>query len=259
MILPIQVEKINALATLAGKAIMEIYAMEDFSEIVDYKSDHSPLTLADKKANKIILDGLQSIYPEIPIISEEEALPSYEERKAWKWFWLVDPLDGTKEFIKRNGEFTVNIALIFEGSPVMGVIYVPATEVLYYSSIRSGAFSEFNGRTSVMKVSQKKQGLVSIGSRSHSSNKESEVLSAYPISEYLTAGSSLKFCRIAEGFADIYYRGGPTMEWDIAAGHAIVEAAGGCVLDENGLPFRYNKANLLNGPFLCLGRQFDGK
>lgn len=255
MIPSIDVDQITNVAILAGNAIMEVYQMEDFSSIIDIKPDHSPLTLADKKSNEIITSYLLTSYPEIPIISEEEELVSFEKRSKWKTFWLVDPLDGTKEFIKRNGEFTVNIALIHESIPVFGCIYIPATGILYFGNKEKGAIRKKEGNSVYIHVSEKKSGLTAIGSRSHSNEDEQKVLSGYAVENFLTAGSSLKFCRVAEGMADIYYRSGPTMEWDIAAGQAIVEAAGGYVLDAAGKPFRYNKPDLLNGPFLCLGTQ----
>jgi len=246
-------EEINALALQAGKKIMEIYALADFSTITDFKADHSPLTLADKESNKIIEAGLKQITPNIPIISEEGKDVLYPERKNWNEFWLVDPLDGTKEFIKRNGEFTVNIALIRNGVPVLGSIYAPAFEVLYYGDKSTGAYKSAKGKTEKITVKTSKDKIVAVGSRSHGAPEEQEVLLKYGVTDVVTTGSSLKFCLLAEGSADLYYRHGPTMEWDTAAGQAILEAAGGRVLKPDMQPFTYNKATLLNGGFLALG------
>jgi 3'(2'), 5'-bisphosphate nucleotidase len=249
----INIIEINKISVLAGKAIMEIYHMDDSKRMVEYKSDNSPLTLADKKSHHLIVSALDALGLNIPVISEEGKDMAYELRRHWDLFWLVDPLDGTKEFIKRNGEFTVNIALIHKGAPVLGSIYVPVTQVLYFGSKTGGAFKTEAGITVPIHVSDRKDDLVAVGSRSHASERETDVLKKYHIKKTLTAGSSLKFCMIAEGSADVYYRDGPTMEWDTAAGQAIVEAAAGKVLDKEGNTFRYNKINLLNDSFICLG------
>lgn len=237
----------------AGKAIMKVYQCEDFSKITDYKADNSPLTLADREAHNIITPALRAITPHIPIISEEGEQVAFEERKDWPLFWLVDPLDGTKEFIKRNGEFTVNIALIQNGKPVLGCIFQPINERLYFGSQTGGAFKMQDGVSSEIKASGRKERLIATGSKSHASEKEKEVLKKFDIKEVISVGSSLKFCMVAEGTADVYYREGPTMEWDTAAGQAILEAAGGRVLDVDGKQFLYNKSSLLNGSFICLG------
>jgi len=246
-------EKINAIAVEAGKKIMEIYAMADFSTITDFKADNSPLTLADKEANKIIEEGLKKLTPHIPVISEEGKDIPYEERKDWKEFWLVDPLDGTKEFIKRNGEFTVNIALIRDGAPVMGTIYVPASETLYFGDKIKGAYKTANGKTEKITVKTSRDKIIAVGSRSHASLEEQQILRNYNVTDTITSGSSLKFCLLAEGSADVYYRHGPTMEWDTAAGQAILEAAGGRMLKPNLHVFTYNKTTLLNEGFVALG------
>ena len=249
----IDIEKINQIAIEAGKAIMEIYHIEDFSNIIDFKSDDSPLTLADKNANKIIVSYLSNNYPDIPIISEEEAQDTYETRKNWQYFWLVDPLDGTKEFIKRNGEFTVNIALIYQGNPVAGVIYVPVTEVLYYGQTGIGAFKRILSKTQQIQIEKNREEMIGVGSRSHAAEIDIQMQQKYNVVKNIVIGSSLKFCLVAEGVADFYYRSGPTMEWDIAAGHAIVDAAGGKVINEAGEKFIYNKKDLRNSAFYCLG------
>ena len=247
------IEKVVEIAERAGNKILEIYNNSDFSKIVDFKSDNSPLTLADKESHKIIDAELKEL-ASFPVLSEEGKSVPFEERKNWDIFWLVDPLDGTKEFIKRNGQFTVNIALIVKGEPVLGVIYVPVTEITYYGKKDSGAFKKEKGKVEKLNVSSKTSDWTAVGSSSHSAPEEVELLKKYPVSNSIAIGSSLKFCLVAEGKAEIYYRHGPTMEWDIGAGQAIVESSGGAVLDASGKPFRYNKEILLNGSFLCLAQ-----
>ena len=240
----------------AGNEILRIYNDDSLSREVDYKSDNSPLTLADKASNDIIVKSLEALFPDIPILSEEEKNIEFSARKKWTRFWLVDPLDGTKEFIKRNGEFTVNIALIENNYPVFGIIYAPVLNNLYIGDRKDGmAFMKGNGSDEVeLKVNRKTSQRVAVGSRSHSSEEEVELLKKYDVVETISIGSSLKFCMVAEGKADIYYRHGPTMEWDTAAGQAIVEAAGGTVINmKTGHRFSYNKENLLNGSFLVRG------
>ncbi len=251
----IQVAKIVSIAKLAGKAILNIYHDADFSQVVDFKSDSSPLTLADKEAHKVIFKELNDAYPEIPIISEEGREIPYQEREQYQKFWLVDPLDGTKEFIKRNGEFTVNIALIEDGLPVLGVVHVPVKDTTYFGEKGQGAFMTEQGATPrQIQVNNSGTERIAVRSKSHPSPEEEVVLEEYQVVESISRGSSLKFCMVAEGKADIYYRHGPTMEWDTAAGQAVVEAAGGKVLIGTGPKrFTYNKPSLLNGSFLCLG------
>ena len=251
----IQVAKIASIAKLAGKAILNIYHHADFSQVVDFKGDNSPLTLADKEAHKVIARELAHTYPEIPVISEEGNEIPYEQRKEYHKFWLVDPLDGTKEFIKRNGEFTVNIALIENNRPILGVVHVPVKDVTYFGGIGAGAFvEEQDSAPRPIQVSNKEGGRIAVRSKSHPSPEEEVVLNEYQVVESISRGSSLKFCMVAEGKADIYYRHGPTMEWDTAAGQAVVEAADGKVFAGTGPePFRYNKPSLLNSSFLCLG------
>ena len=243
-----QVQFLKSLSYDAGASIMNIYNDPAFNNQFEIKEDNSPLTSADKSSNDIISKGLKLMFPEIPIISEEGINIPFEERNSWTTFWLVDPLDGTKEFIKRNGEFTVNIALIDNGIPIVGFIYVPVFDELYYSfSGKSFKITSDKIETEI-NSSKKRQDLIAIGSRTHSSMEDELFLSNYSIKEFKSAGSSLKFCKIAEGAADIYYRSGPTMEWDTAAGHAIVLGAGGTV--EN---LTYNKPDLKNGYFVCKG------
>ncbi|MDX2189776.1 MAG: 3'(2'),5'-bisphosphate nucleotidase CysQ [Bacteroidota bacterium] len=243
----IAIEDILEIASNAGQAIMHVYQRPDLFSEITIKSDHSPLTLADKASNEIIVPSLTKLYPNIPIISEESKQIDYLVRENWESFWLVDPLDGTKEFIKRNGEFTVNIALIYKKQPVLGVIQVPINNVIYYA-FENKSYKEENGYTKTIRVNHKSDNYVGIGSRSHPGTLEAEFLLKYHVSEMISAGSSLKFCYIAEGKADIYYREGPTMEWDTAAGQAIVLGAGGKV---EGIS--YNKPNMLNSSFYCLG------
>ena len=244
---------LSQIAIEAGNAIMKIYEDDDFLLSIDVKSDNSPLTKADKAAHHIIHDALVKHFPAIPVLSEEGKMMDYEVRKNWSQFWLVDPLDGTKEFIKRNGQFTVNIALIDHGYPTIGVIYVPVTKALYYADV-NGAYKKISeSPEQEISINKNRSKKIAVGSRSHASTEEEVVLNKYQIEEVLSKGSSLKFCMVAEGEADLYYRQGPTMEWDTAAGQAIVEAAGGQMLLPNGERFSYNKASLLNGSFYCLG------
>lgn len=248
-------EQVKDISIRAGEKILDIYENEDFTKIVDFKADDSPLTLADKESHKIIDKALREITPEIPILSEEGAEIAYEERKNWTLFWCVDPLDGTKEFIKRNGEFTVNIALIDNGSPILGVIYTPVTNTLYYGIKGQGGNKEVDGAKTPLKVNNKTENLVAVRSKSHAAPEEEEILTKYNATDSISVGSSLKFCMVAEGKADIYYRHGPTMEWDTAAGQAVAEAAGAEVLDNDGEPFQYNKEVLRNGSFLVIAKQ----
>ncbi|MGK7397945.1 MAG: 3'(2'),5'-bisphosphate nucleotidase CysQ [Candidatus Cyclobacteriaceae bacterium M3_2C_046] len=248
-----QTESIKKLVREAGALIMEVYQNKQMFEAVDIKADNSPLTLADKKSNELITHQLQSIFPEIPIISEEGKDIPYDQRKNYDTFWLVDPLDGTKEFIKRNGEFTVNIALMEKERPVEGFIFAPDLDLLYFTQ-NGKAYLEKGGQIEKLKVNQKKEGLVGVRSRSHGAPEEEALFTQYKVKDFISIGSSLKFCMIAEGKADIYYRHNPTMEWDTAAGQAIVEAAGGKVYrGTSEEPFTYNKEDLRNGGFLCVG------
>ncbi len=245
----IDFDLLEEIARLAGKAIMEVYAT-DFE--VQRKEDYSPLTLADTRSNGIITDRLRSAYPEIPVVSEEGKEVPYEVRSKWDRFWLVDPLDGTKEFVKRNGEFTVNIALVEKNTPILGVIYIPVQDRLVIGDVREGCWETANGGRRPLRVAKSPpEGTVRIvRSRSHPSPGLERILSLMPAHEIVNHGSSIKFCTVAAGEADFYPRFGPTWEWDTAAGHAIVAAAGGVMVDILGKPFTYNKKKLLNGPFL---------
>jgi 3'(2'), 5'-bisphosphate nucleotidase len=248
----IDLSEIIRISKRAGEKILEVYSQEDFSKDVEIKSDNSPITKADKAANEVIVSELARLYPQIPILSEEEKEAPYSVREEWTSFWCVDPLDGTKEFIKRNGQFTVNIALIVDGYPVLGVVYAPVLDI-YYCSDEKGAFKIEKGIQSELRVNNKSDNRIAVGSASHAAPEEGELLSKYNVKETISVGSSLKFCMVANGKADIYYRHGPTMEWDTAAGQAVLEGAGGSVSDLNGNRFKYNKEVLRNSSFLCLG------
>lgn len=242
-----------------GKEILKIYDT-DFD--VEVKEDHSPLTLADRNANEVINTHLQDT--EIPIISEENKQIAYSERKHWKRCWIVDPLDGTKEFIKRNGEFTVNIALVENGHPLLGVIFTPVTRELYYGEVGVGGFKwvlnndflldQMEENSVSLKTANWEEPLKVVGSRSHMNeatlNYVNSLTETYN-TEIISKGSSLKFCLVAEGMAHVYPRFAPTMEWDTAAGQAICESVGLKVIDQTTQkPMRYNKENLLNPFFL---------
>lgn len=253
----INIEDINHIAVAAGRKILEVYGTDDFQ--VASKDDNSPLTLADRLSHEVIVEGLERLNIGYPILSEEGDPQDFEARKGWKTFWCVDPLDGTKEFVKRNGEFTVNIALIDGQYPIIGVIYVPVTDTLYFSD-ENGAFKQVgNGTPEPLEVKGRETDLVGVGSRSHSSEVEQQVMSLFGVTDSISRGSSLKFCMVAEGKADIYFRKNPTMEWDTAAGQAIVEGAGGCVLSKANQRFHYNKEVLRNESFLCLASSHTDK
>ncbi len=244
-------------AIKAGNEILDVYHNSDFN--IELKSDNSPLTLADKRAHKVIVECL--IPTKIPVLSEEGKSISFDERKNWRQFWLVDPLDGTKEFIKRNNEFTVNIALIEDNSPVAGVVFVPVTKVLYWAD-QNGSFKanvgedgELLNEIEKLPVASERVRFVVVGSKSHMNPETEEFIQSIDTKgkaiEIKSKGSSLKICMVAEGNADIYPRLGPTMEWDTAAGHAIVKFAGKKVYQfENKKPVIYNKENLLNPWFV---------
>jgi 3'(2'), 5'-bisphosphate nucleotidase len=234
----------------AGAAIMRIYG-SGFT--VQHKEDDSPLTLADLESQRVIIEGLNAITPGIPILSEESAQAPWSERRSWSELWVVDPLDGTREFVKRNGEFTVNIALVREHEPVLGVVAAPAQGLLYWGAAGLGAFSQAQGGAHVpIQVSAPQNPLRVVGSRSHASAETAGYLARLGPHEMKGIGSSLKFCLVAEGNADLYPRFGPTSEWDTAAGQAVLEAAGGHVTRPDGHRLRYNcRDSLINGDFLA--------
>lgn len=249
-------EQLIQIAKLAGQRILEVYE-RDFQ--VEYKEDDSPLTEADRLSHQAIVEGLMAMDPAIPILSEEGRDIPWQERRSWERFWLVDPLDGTKEFVKRNGEFTVNIALIEEGYPVLGVIYVPVTDTVYYGEQGFGAIriTGESGESTITVTSTSDSNITIVESRSHPSPEletfMNQISSEYQTVQRIRKGSSLKFCAVAEGLAHIYARMGPTMEWDTAAGQAIVEAAGGTVKWLNGSRMHYNKEILRNEFFIVKG------
>jgi len=247
------IDPIVALAQEAGNAILEIYAT-DFE--VDTKSDESPLTKADLASNTVIEAGLKALTPDIPIISEESGLPPFDVRGKWSRYWLIDPLDGTKEFVNRNGEFTVNIALIDNKKPVLGVVHVPVQNKTYSGCEGVGAFIRVDGgaATRINVSAQSASPVRVVGSRSHRGASLDAFLNDLGDFEMLPMGSSLKFCVVAEGGADIYPRLGLTSEWDTAAAQAVVEQAGGAVLELHGGPLLYNdKEDILNPHFLVRG------
>ena len=244
---------VRTLARQAGEKILEVYNTE-FS--VEEKDDKSPLTAADMASHTTIVTRLETLTPDIPVLSEESAKIPYEERASWQTYWLIDPLDGTKEFIKRNGEFTVNIALIHAGVPVLGVVYVPVSGVTYAACEGKGTIKETPGEgekpISVRKLSDGPVAVV--GSRSHQGDSLKAFLARLGEHEIVSMGSSLKICLVAEGAADVYPRLGLTSEWDTAAAHCVVEQAGGSLTDLEMNRLRYNtKDSLLNPFFFVFG------
>ncbi len=252
------IEDLKNIAIAAGQVILDIYNNAEDVEITQ-KDDHSPLTLADRKANALICEGLEQLATIYPIISEENKAVPYDVRKNYEYYWLVDPLDGTKEFIKRNGEFTVNIALIHHQMPVMGVVYAPVLGELYWAIKGGGAFRLKAGHNIMLKVQKfhkNDQGLRVVASRSHLNAETQSYVNQLDSPELVAKGSSLKFLLLATAEADLYPRLAPTMEWDTAAAQIILEEAGGKVLQyESGEPLRYNKEHLLNPYFLAMGQQ----
>ncbi|MEL7449306.1 MAG: 3'(2'),5'-bisphosphate nucleotidase CysQ [Pseudomonadota bacterium] len=241
------------IARNAGSAILEIYE-QDFD--VEHKADDSPLTAADLAAHKVIVAGLAKLDPVLPVLSEESAQQPFAERADWERYWLVDPLDGTKEFIKRNGEFTVNIALIENHEPVLGVVHVPVMNKDYFGAQGHGAFRQSEGgEPEAIRVASGDAGSPRVvGSRSHRGELLDAYLGRLGDHEMVPMGSSLKFCVVAEGNADVYPRLGLTSEWDTAAAHAVVNCAGGKVLAVSGEPLRYNaKEDILNPHFVVIG------
>ncbi len=244
-------ERLIPIAREAGRVILEVYA-GDFA--VRGKGDDSPVTEADERAEAVIAQALTALTPGVPVVAEEsvaaDGLPEFGTR-----FWLVDPLDGTREFISRNGEFTVNIALVENGLPSAGVVFAPALDRLFAGAIGCGAFAEEGGlRRTIEARHPPAEGLTVVSSRSHDSpHALADCLQGRPVAARMSVGSSLKLCLIAAGEADFYPRAGRTMEWDIAAGHAVLAAAGGKVLTMTGDPLRYGKAGLANPPFIASG------
>ena len=236
----------------AGAAILEVYN-SDYS--VEHKDDKTPLTDADLASHKLIVKRLEELTPDIPVLSEESAKLPFSERSSWNTYWLVDPLDGTKEFVNRNGEFTVNIARIESGRPVWGVVHVPVQATTYVGGTQAPATRlDASGSAPITTAAAGDAPIRVVGSRSHPSPARADGLERIGPHDLMPMGSSLKFCRIAEGAADVYPRLGPTSEWDTAAAQAVVEAAGGAVLTRDGAALAYNaKADILNPHFIVVG------
>ncbi|MEN9201732.1 MAG: 3'(2'),5'-bisphosphate nucleotidase CysQ [Thermostichus sp. DG_1_6_bins_120] len=250
--------QVARLSAAAGEAVLEIYRKPEIQVTTkvdpvgqDGEERLSPLTAADLAAHHLILQGLKDLTPGIPVLSEEAADIPYAERQHWGQFWLVDPLDGTQEFLQRNGQFTVNIALVEEGIPILGVVHAPVLHLTYTAARELGAY---RGDTRIHTCPYTGGSLKVVASRSHANPKTEQFLkqlqSRYGPLEVSSLGSSLKFCRVAEGSAHLYPRFGPTMEWDTAAAQCVVEQAGGSVTNLQGDPLRYNKPDLHNPPFM---------
>ena len=251
-------EQVRSAVAEAGAAILEIYADPDRFR-VEHKADDSPLTAADTAANNLLVARLRELTPAIPILSEESKQAPWHDRKHWKDCWVVDPLDGTKEFLKRNDEFTVNVALVREHRPILGVVYAPALQKWYFSARHEGAWRQegagVHDRIQVADRPTDRPWRV-VGSRSHNTPEVDAFVAALGEAELVSMGSSLKLCLVADGSADVYPRLGPTSEWDTCAAQAVVEEAGGQVLNaETGEPLHYNaRESLLNPHFIVCGR-----
>jgi 3'(2'), 5'-bisphosphate nucleotidase len=243
-------ESLMPITERAGAAIMQIY---NGAFAVQRKDDNSPLTLADLESQRVIVDGLKQIAPDVPILAEESAAAPWDERRTWRELWIVDPLDGTREFVKRNGEFTINIALIVEHEPVLGVVSAPAQGTTFWGIAGAGAFTRGrDGATRRIRTVPPQQPLRVVGSRSHASAQTAAYLMRLGPHIVSGVGSSLKFCLLADGQAELYPRFGPTSEWDTAAGQAVLEAAGGHVTRLDGHRLRYNcRESVINGDFLA--------
>lgn len=242
------------IADEASEKVLHIY-QSDFK--VNYKEDHSPITAADIASHDIIVKGLRQISRDIPVLSEEGAEIPWEERKKWRRFWLIDPIDGTKDFTQRTGEFTVNIAMIEDGEPVMGVVTAPVLKEAFWGIKGEGAhMRDRTGRVRRIRVAEPKDTLRVVASKNHLNDETRAFIETLGAHETVQAGSSLKFCRIAEGHADIYPRMGPTSEWDTAAAHAVLVAAGGKVQTPEGQPLVYGKENILNPNFIAAGNWY---
>jgi len=252
-----EVKKIIDIAREAGGEILKVYNDTTEAWGVSAKSDDSPVTKADIRANDLICRSLKEIYPKVPIMSEEIKNDEYSVRKDWPLYWCVDPLDGTKEFLKRNGEFTVNIALVQDNKVVMGVVYAPVLEEMYYAALGCGAYLS-DTRIHAAEFSERDTGLMLVCSRSHRDERTVKFLEKFDSPETCAMGSSLKFMAVACGKAHIYPRLAPTMEWDTAASQIIVEEAGGEIFtDPEVKPMAYNKENLLNPYFIVYGKRTE--
>jgi 3'(2'), 5'-bisphosphate nucleotidase len=255
------IEPMKMVSLLAGRAIMDIYTQDDRGVVL--KEDQSPLTAADKASNAIICAGIRKLDLGFPIVSEENKQIPYSTRKNYQHFWLIDPLDGTKEFIKRNGDFTVNIALVDGTTPILGIVYAPVLEEMYWAVQGSGAFFEVSGETQEIQAPEfrlKDHGLRVVSSRSHMNDETRLFIKELDTPELVSKGSSLKFLMIAKGDADIYPRIAPTMEWDTCAAQCILEEAGGAIYKYGtSSPLKYNKPSLLNPNFVAMGHLLEDK
>lgn len=254
-------QQVKGIAVGAGKRILDIYYNEPVKNWdVQQKADSTPLTRADTASHHFIVNALMVIEPTIPIISEE-GVPSFAQRKAWELCWVIDPLDGTKEFLAQNGEFTVNIALVYQGQPILGVIYAPVLDELYWSHQFSGSYKHKGGIDELIRVAPlfSPQPIRLMASRHHGSTVDATYtrwLREPNNIQTITLGSSLKFCNIAQGMADVYIRLGPTSEWDTAAGQIILVQAGGHLVSMQNEPFTYNKrSTLLNTSFIAMSNK----
>ncbi|QJT20784.1 3'(2'),5'-bisphosphate nucleotidase CysQ [Aeromonas media] len=249
MFLP-AISELEPIARAAGDAILAIYR-QPF--VVEYKQDESPLTAADQGAHEVIVQALARLTPDIPVLSEESDAETMQARLGWSRYWLVDPLDGTKEFVSRNGEFTVNIALIDHGRPVWGLVYAPVLDKLWYGGKGMGAWCVADGKHKAIQTRPHEAGQVwrVVGSRNHLSQATLDYLAPLGEVELVSMGSSLKFCIIAEGGAELYPRLAPTCEWDTAAAQAVLEGAGGSVTQLDGSALAYNKPDILNPWFVA--------
>jgi 3'(2'), 5'-bisphosphate nucleotidase len=240
--------EVVALAKKAGEQVLNIY---NGNYTIEYKADRSPITIADIAAHKLICQGLNRLTPEIPILSEELGTIDLEKYRRWRRYWLIDPLDGTKEFLERNGEFTLNIALIEEHLPVLGVVYAPAFACCYFAEKESGAFKQVAQappQSLQLALGKKNAPVTLIISRRHEVTSMQSFFTQFPVLNIIRCGSALKFCWVAEGFADVYPRFSPTCEWDTAAGQCILQEAGGTVIDRQGQILRYNTKSSLHNP-----------
>jgi 3'(2'), 5'-bisphosphate nucleotidase len=250
------IEQVKKIAQQAGDVLMQIYNEADFE--IETKADSSPVTKADKASNAFICNALEALSPHIPIISEERPLPPFAERTQYKQYWLIDPLDGTKEFIQRNGEFAINIALIENNQSVLGVCYLPAVETLYWAAKGTGAWKQI-GNSDAMRIKTDtfdltQSGLAIAVTRSHFNQATADFVGNFTFPRLIAKGSALKMLWIAEGKAHLHPRFGTTMEWDTAAPQIIVEEAGGKILHLDGTPLRYNKAALENPNYIVYGK-----
>ncbi len=254
----IDIEIVCQIAKKAGEAILAVYQGDDFEVLK--KDDDSPVTVADRVSNAVIERELLKAYPKIPIVSEEGENVEYQIRKDFEYFWLIEPLDGTKEFISKNGEFTVNIALIRNGEPILGVVYAPVLDRLYYAKKGFGAYLSKDGEIKKLPFHSNTEKCVIVASKSHNSPDTQAFIESIKTSrkkEFIAMGSSLKLCLVAEGTADIYPRLAPTMEWDIAAAHAVCLESGAKVVSYvDSTTITYNRCSQLNDWFLCIGKNW---